>query len=79
MDLENLDVEIGFPVANPVSGRDEMKGEIYYQYLNDTERPESELLTMMIEYSKTIAPIFSIPKPTLPTENFGQQSGFLST
>jgi len=88
MDLKNLDVEIGFPVASPVSGKDdidantipmqkvvsaidlgpyekqdptlqelfawiqsngyEMKGEIYYQYLNDTERPESELLTMMI-------------------------------
>jgi len=88
MDLENLDVEIGFPVAYPISGKDditanvipsqkvvstidlgayekqdptleeifawiqgngyEMKGEIYYQYLNDTERPECELLTMMI-------------------------------
>lgn len=26
----------------------EMQGEIYYQYLNDTERPESEYLTKMI-------------------------------
>lgn len=25
-----------------------MNGEIYYQYLNDAERPENELLTMMI-------------------------------
>ena len=88
MDLENLDVEVGFPVASPVSGKDdiaantipaqkvvsaidlgpyekqdptleeifawiqingyEMKGKICYQYLNDTERPEKELLTMMI-------------------------------
>ncbi len=87
MDLENLDVEIGFPVAKSISGKEditantipsqkvvsaidsgpyekqdttleelfswiqgngyEMKGEIYYQYLNDTERPETELLTMM--------------------------------
>ena len=88
MDLENLDVEIGFPIASPVSGMDditastipsrrvvsaidlgpyekqdptleelfawiqsngyEMEGQIYYQYLNDTGRPESELLTKMI-------------------------------
>lgn len=88
MDLENLDLEIGFPVAHQIDGKDdiaanviptqkvvstidlgayekqdptleelfawiqsngyEMQGEIYYQYLNDTERPESELLTMMI-------------------------------
>jgi len=88
MDLENLDVEVGFPVATPVNGKEEitgrtapsqkvvsaidlgpyekqdptleelfawiqnngyeMQGEIYYQYLNDTERPESELLTKMI-------------------------------
>jgi effector-binding domain-containing protein len=88
MDLENLDVEIGFPVACPLNGKDdiaastipslkvistidlgsyekqdptleelftwiqengyEMQGEIYYQYLNDTERPENELLTKMI-------------------------------
>ncbi len=26
----------------------EMQGEIYYQYLNDIERPESEFLTMML-------------------------------
>jgi effector-binding domain-containing protein len=88
MGLENLDVEIGFPVAKPLSGKDdiaantlpsqkivsaidlgpyekqdptleeifawiqsngyEMKGEIYYQYLNDTERSENELITKMI-------------------------------
>ena len=88
MDLERLDVEVGFPVAKPVKGNDEVKahiipiqkivtaidlgpyeeqdptleeifewiqnngyemqGEIYYQYLNDTERPESEYLTKMI-------------------------------
>ena len=88
MDLENLDVEIGFPVAKPLSGKDdiiantlpsrktvsaidlgpyekqdptleelfawiqsngyEMQGDIYYQYLNDTERSENELLTKMI-------------------------------
>ncbi|MDR2855842.1 MAG: GyrI-like domain-containing protein [Methanomicrobiales archaeon] len=88
VDLENLDVEIGFPVATPLSGKDditaktipslkvvsaidlgpyekqeatlealftwiqsngyEMQGEIYYQYLNDTERPENELLTKII-------------------------------
>jgi effector-binding domain-containing protein len=88
MDLENLDVEIGFPVANSLEGNEditantlpsqkvvtaidcgsyeksdstleelfswiqgngyEMQGEIYYQYLNDDNRPESELLTKMI-------------------------------
>lgn len=88
MDLESLDVEVGFPVASPVSGKDdiagnsipaqkvvsaidlgpyekqdptleelfawiqskgyEMKGGIYYQYLNDTGRPENELLTRMV-------------------------------
>jgi len=88
MDLGNLDVEIGFPVANHLSGKDdidantlpsqkavtaidlvpyekqdpmleelfawiqsngyEMQGEVYYQYLNDAERPENELLTRMI-------------------------------
>ena len=88
MDLEKLDVEIGYPVATLLSGKaditagtipsqrvvaaidlgayekqdptlteilawiqangHEMQGEIYYQYLNDTERPESELLTKMI-------------------------------
>jgi effector-binding domain-containing protein len=87
MDLENLDVEIGFPVATSLCGKDdiiantipsqkvvtaidlgayekqdptledlfswiqsngyEMQGKIYYQYLNDTERPENELLTKM--------------------------------
>ena len=85
---KKLDVEIGFPVASPTSGKEditaniipsqkvisvidlgayekqdptfeeilawiksngyEMKGDVYYQYLNDTERPESELLTMMM-------------------------------
>lgn len=88
MVLESLDVEIGFPVATSLSGKDdiaartipsqkvvsaidlgpyekqdpmleeifawiqsngyEMRGEIYYQYLNDTERSEDELLTKMI-------------------------------
>ena len=89
MDLEKLDVEYIFPVANPLSGKEdikanlipaqnvvtaidmgtyenqdstleeiliwiegngfEMKGEIYYQYLNDpNETPEDELLTVMI-------------------------------
>ena len=88
MDLEKLDVEVGFPIANSMEGKDEiiaktipsqkvvtaidlgpyekqdptleeiftwiqkngfeMKGEIYYQYLNDTERPENEFLTKMI-------------------------------
>jgi len=88
MDLESLDVEIGFPVANHLGGKDdigantlpsqkvvssidlgpyekqdatleelfawiqsngyETQGKIYYKYLNDTERPESELLTKMI-------------------------------
>ncbi len=88
MDLENLDVEIGFPAASPLNGKEditvgeiksqktvsaidlgpyekqdptleelfswiqssgcEMKGEIYYHYLNDTERPENELLTKMV-------------------------------
>lgn len=87
MDLENLDLEIGFPVAHSISGKDdivaniipeqkvvsaidlgsyekqdptleelfswvksngyELAGGIYYQYLNDTERPENELLTLM--------------------------------
>lgn len=87
MDLEHLDVEIGFPVAAPVSGKDDMmattvptqkvvtavdvgpyeqhdatlnelfawaqsnglelSGEVYYQYLNDEEQPESEYLTVM--------------------------------
>jgi effector-binding domain-containing protein len=86
-DLENVDIEIGFPVARPLNGKDditanivpsqkvvstidmgayelqdptleeifkwihdngyEMSGEIYYRYLNDTDRPENELLTMM--------------------------------
>ena len=81
---EKLNVEIGFPVARPISGKEditantipsqkvvsaidlgpyekqdptfeeilawiksngcEMQGDIYHQYLNDTERPESELL-----------------------------------
>lgn len=88
MDLENLDVEAGFPIENHmedngeiiaktipsqkvVSAIDlgsyekqdptledifnwiqknsyEMQGEIYYHYLNDTERPEDEYLTKMI-------------------------------
>jgi effector-binding domain-containing protein len=88
MDLEHLDVEIGFPVATLLTSKEDitvntipsqkvvtaidlgpyekqdqtleeifvwierngckMNGEIYYQYLNDTERPENELLTMMI-------------------------------
>ena len=88
MDLEKLDVEIGFPVAYSLDGKDdiivkviptqkvvttidlgayekqdptleelfgwihsngyEMQGEIYYQYLNDTERPVDQLLTKMI-------------------------------
>ena len=88
MDLEKLDVEVGFPVANPIEGKDEiiskqipsqkiittidlgpyekqdptleeiftwiqkngyeMQGQIYYQYLNDTERSENEFLTKMI-------------------------------
>ncbi len=88
MDLENLDIEVGFPTAIFVSGKDEMsaqtihsqkvvsaidlgayekqdptleeifawiqengyemQGKIYYQYLNDTNRPENEFLTKMI-------------------------------
>ena len=88
MDLEHLDVEVGFPVAKPINGNVdikantipvqkvvsaidlgpyekqdptleeifawiqsngyEMQGKIYYQYLNDTERPESEYLTKMV-------------------------------
>lgn len=88
MDLEHLDVEVGFPVANSINGKGDMKaytipaqkvvsaidlgsyekqdptleeifawiqkngyemqGEIYYQYLNDTERPENEYLTKMV-------------------------------
>jgi len=88
MDLEQLDVEVGFPVATvinvngeikaniipaqrvvsaidlgPYEKQDptleeifgwmqknsyEMQGEIYYYYLNDTERPESEYLTKMV-------------------------------
>jgi len=88
MDLEKLDVEVGFPVANFIEGKNEiiakiipsqkivsaidlgpyerqdstleeistwiqkngyeMQGEIYYQYLNDTERSENEFLTKMI-------------------------------
>lgn len=88
MDLEHLDVEIGFPVANHINGSKEIKanlmpsqrivsaidlgpyeqqdptlediftwiqqngyemqGTIYYQYLNDTNRPASEFLTKMI-------------------------------
>ncbi len=88
MDLENLDIEVGFPTATLVNGKDEMtahtihsqkvvsaidlgayekqdptleeifawikenghemQGEIYYQYLNDTDRPENEFLTKMI-------------------------------
>ncbi len=88
MDLKNLDVEVGFPTAILVSGKDEMtaqtihsqkvvsaidlgayekqdptleeifvwiqengyemQGKIYYQYLNDTNRPENEFLTKMI-------------------------------
>ncbi len=88
MDLAKLDVEVGFPVANPVDGAEDVKavtiptqkvvtaidmgpyekqdptledifawiqdhgyvmgGEIYYQYLNDNDRPESEFLTLMI-------------------------------
>jgi effector-binding domain-containing protein len=88
MNLEKLDVEVGFPVANQIEGKDEiiskinpsqkvitaidlgpyekqdqtleeiltwiqengyeMLGEIYYQYLNDTERSGDEFLTKMI-------------------------------
>jgi effector-binding domain-containing protein len=88
MDLEKLDVEIGFPVANYINGNGEilgqiipsqkvvlaidlgpyekqdptlgelfewiqkngyeMQGKIYYQYLNNPERNENELLTKMI-------------------------------
>lgn len=88
MDLERLDVEVGFPVAKPINGNGdikantipaqkvvsaidlgpyekqdptleeifawiqnngyEMQGKIYYYYLNDTERTESEYLTRMV-------------------------------
>ncbi len=87
-DLEQLDVEIGFPTAESLPAKNDIavryvpprkcavaidlgpyeqqdptlqdifdwlqknsfkpSGEIYYQYLNDAERPESELLTKMI-------------------------------
>ena len=87
MDLERLDVEIGFPVARLVEGNKEIQahtvpaqkvvtaidqgayeeqdptlsdlfsfiqengyeplGDIYYQYLNDTNRPASTYLTKM--------------------------------
>ncbi len=86
--LENLDVEMGFPVAKPVEGNSEIvgytipiqkvvsgiflgsygdtdllmmeiiqwiseqgyeqKGEIYNYYLNDANRPASELLTQIV-------------------------------
>lgn len=88
MDLERLDVSVGFPVARVVEPAGEMQtkiipaqkvvtaidqgayeeqdptledlfswmqahdvkplGEIYYQYLNDTNRPSREYLTKMI-------------------------------
>lgn len=87
-DLENLDVEMGFPIAKPVAGNSEIggytiptqkvvsgiflgpyedtdplmmeiiqwiaeqgfeqKGEIYNYYLNDENRPASELLTQIV-------------------------------
>ena len=88
MDLERLDVEVGFPTAKSVKGNCEIQarqvpaqkgvtaidlgayeeqdptledlfawiqeqeckplGTIYYQYLNDTNRPPSEYLTKMM-------------------------------
>lgn len=88
MDLEKLDVEIGFPIAAQLDGVSdiqcveipaqkvvtaidqgpyelqdptleelltwiknssyEMNGEIYYQYLNTTDRPATEYLTKMM-------------------------------
>lgn len=87
MDMEQLDVEAGFPVAKQIMGRDEITsntipvqkgvtaidlgdyvnqdptleelfswiqnhglrpvGDIYYQYLNETNRPASQYLTKM--------------------------------
>ncbi|MBT2146200.1 GyrI-like domain-containing protein [Clostridioides difficile] len=88
MDLAKLDVEVGFPVANYIDGKNEilqrivpaqkiitaidlgpyelqdptledlfswansngykLHGDIYYQYLNDINRPASEYLTKMM-------------------------------
>lgn len=88
VDLENLDVEMGFPVATPVAGKGEIlghtipgqkvvsgiflgayqdtdplmmeivqwiadhgyaqQGTIYNYYLNDENRPASELLTQIV-------------------------------